>query len=156
MDKRTTLLGSVAQAATIYGITTGLLNIFCLLFGDKAVGYSNMFSLGGQGISVATSLQFLLVSVIVMLLRKLFMTDILIKDMTLSVRITLMFTSVFAVMVAFVAIFGWFPVSDIVAWIMFIVCFAVSCAVSVAISTTAVRKEDERLEEALKRLKEEK
>ena len=105
--------------------------------------------------SVATSLQFLLAVTIVIVLRAVFMTDMLIKNMPLAVRITLMFASVFAVIVAFVFVFGWFPWDDPLAWAMFIVCFAVSCAASVTVSSIAERQENRRLEDALKRVKEE-
>ena len=66
-----------------------------------------------------------------------------------------MFVSVFAVIIAFVFAFGWFPADDPLAWVMFVVCFAVSCAVSVIISTAAERQENRKLDEALKRIKEE-
>lgn len=155
MDKRFTVFGFLAQVFMIYGITTGLLNIFCMLFGNEAVGYSTIFSLASDGVSVATSLQFLLVITIVIALRVIFMTDKIIKNMPLGARIAAMFASVFAVMIAFVFLFGWFPATDPLAWVMFIVCFAVSCAVSVIISTAAERQENRKLEEALKRIKEE-
>lgn len=156
MDKKFTVFGFLAQVFMIYGITTGLLNIFCMLFGREAEGYSTMFSLAGAGVSVATSLQFLLALTVVMILRMVFMSDMLIKNMPLGARIAAMFVSVFAVVVACVLLFGWFPINDLLAWLMFIVCFAVSCAVSVIISTAAERQENRKLDEALKRIKEEK
>ncbi len=155
MDKRFTIFGFLAQVFMIYGITTGLLNIFCMLFGNNAAGYSTLFSLAGAGVSVATSMQFLLVITIVIVLRMVFMSDMLIKNMPLGARIAAMFASVFAVTIGCVFIFGWFPVNDLLAWVMFVVCFAVSCAVSVIISTAAERQENRKLDEALKRVKEE-
>ena len=155
MDKRFTVFGFLAQVFMIYGITTGLLNIFCMIFGNEAEGYSTIFSLATEGVSVATSLQFLLAVTIVIILRVVLMTDMLIKNMPLGSRIAAMFMSVFAVIIAFVFLFGWFPATDPLAWIMFIVCFAVSCAVSVIISTIAERQENRKLDEALKRIKEE-
>ncbi len=153
MDKRFTLFGFLAQVFMIYGITTGLLNIFCVLFGSAAADYSTIFSLAGAGVSVATSLQFLLAVTIVIILRVIFMTDAVIKDMPLPARITAMFISVFAVIVAFVFVFGWFPADEPLAWIMFVVCFAVSCTISVVISTAAERQENRKLQEALERVK---
>lgn len=155
MDKRFTIFRFLAQVFMIYGITTGLLNIFCLLFGSDAEGYSTMFSLAGAGVSVATSLQFLLALTVVMILRMVFMSDVLIKNMPLGARIAAMFASVFAVIIGCVFLFGWFPANDPLAWVMFIVCFAVSCGISVTISAIAERQENRRLEEALKRVKEE-
>ena len=155
MDKRFTIFGFLAQVFMIYGITTGLLNIFCMLFGNVAEGYSTMFSLAGAGVSVATSLQFLLAVTVVIVLRMVFMSDMLIKNMPLGARIAAMFISVFAVTIGCVLLFGWFPADDPLAWVMFVVCFALSCAVSVIISTAAERQENRKLDEALKRIKEE-
>ena len=154
MEKRTTVFGFLAQVFMIYGITTGLLNVFCMLFGDIAEGYSTMFSLGGKGLSVATSMQFLLAVFLVICMRLIFMTDILIKNMALPARITAMFVGVFAVMVTFVFIFDWFPENEAIPWILFVICFAVSCTVSVMISRISEKNENKRLEEALKRVKE--
>jgi hypothetical protein len=155
MDKRFTVFGFLSQVFMMFGITTALLNIFCILFGNTAAAYSSIFSLAGNGISITTSFQFLFAMILIMLLRMLFMTDILIRKMPLAARITGMFISVFAVMIGFVLLFGWFPAGDPVAWVMFVLCFTVSCAVSVTISSIAERQENHRLEEALKRVKEE-
>ena len=153
MDKRFTVFRFLSQVFMIYGITTGLQNVFCILFGDKAEGFSTMFSLAGKGVSVATSMQFLLAATVVIILRMVFMTDMLIKNMPLPARITAMFASVFVLMIGFILVFGWFPSNDPVAWILFAVCFVVSCTASVMISTAAERQENRRLEEALKRVK---
>ena len=155
MDKRFTVFGFLAQVFMIYGITTALLNIFCLLFGNEAADYSTIFSLAGAGLSVATSMQFLLAITIVIVLRLIFMTDMLIKKMPLGARIAALFASGFAVIIGFVILFGWFPIDDPLAWIMFLISFPVSCTASVLISTAAQRSENRRLEEALKRIKEE-
>lgn len=155
MDKRFTVFGFLSQVFMIYGITTGLLNVFCILFGNEAAGYSTIFSLAGAGVGIATSFQFLAAVTLVIILRVVFMTDMLIRGMPLPARIAAMFVSVFAVIVTFVFIFGWFPADDPLAWIMFIVCFAVSCGVSVTVSTIAEKQENRRLDEALKRVKEE-
>ncbi len=155
MDKIFTVFRFLSQVFMIYGITTVLLNIFCILFGKSAEDYSTIFSLAGAGVSVATNLQFLFAVSLVIILRIVFMTDMLIKNMPLPVRITAMFTSVFAVIIGFVMVFGWFPANDPLAWVMFVICFAVSCTVSVIVSTASERHENRRLEEALKRIKEE-
>lgn len=155
MDKNFSLLKFLSQVFMLYGITTGLLNIFCLLFGESAYGLSTIFSLGSLGVSVSTSLQFLLAVSVITGMRCIFMTDILIKKMPLAARIISLFTGAFATVLIFTFIFGWFPADLPLAWIMFIVCFIISCAVSTMISVLAERQENRRLEEALKRYKEE-
>ncbi|MBQ4225342.1 MAG: hypothetical protein II664_03395 [Oscillospiraceae bacterium] len=156
MDKRGTVFGILAQIFTTYGLTNVILNIFSMLFGRNAEGYSSMFSLAGKGISSATSFQFLLAAVLVILIRTVFMTDILIKKMSAAARIAAMISSVFAVITIFVFIFGWFPTDLPIAWILFVICFAVSCLTSIFVTSLAERQENRRLDEALKRIKEEK
>ncbi|MDE5966049.1 MAG: hypothetical protein K2G89_04380 [Lachnospiraceae bacterium] len=155
MDKKFSVLKYLSQVFTIYGITTGLLNIFCVLFGTSAYGLSTIFSLGNAGVGVATSFQFLLAVSVIVGLRSIFTTDILIKKMSIAARIIAMFAGAFATILVFIFIFDWFPADMPLAWIMFIVCFVISCGVSTLISVLAEKQENLRLEEALKRYKEE-
>ena len=155
MDKNFSALKFLSQVFMIYGITTGLLNIFCILFGTSAHGLSTIFSLGNAGIGVSTSFQFLLVVSLIVGLRSIFMTDILIKKMALAARIIVMFAGAFGIIIAFIFLFDWVPADMPIAWIMFIACFVISCIVSTLISVLAEKQENRRLEEALKRYKEE-
>ena len=155
MDKKFSVLKFLSQVFMIYGITTGLLNIFCILFGTSAHGLSTIFSLGNTGVSIATSFQFLLAVFLIVGLKFIFMTDILIKKIPLAARIIIMFAGAFATIVVFIFAFGWFPADMPIAWIMFVICFVLSCAVSTVISVLAEKQENRRLEEALKRYKEE-
>ena len=155
MDKNFSLLKYLSQVFLIYGITTGLLNIFCILFGTSAYGLSTIFSLGNAGVGVATSFQFLLAVAVIVGLKLIFTTDILIKKMPIAARIIVMFAGAFATILVFIFAFDWFPADMPIAWIMFIVCFVISCGASTAISVLAEKQENRRLEEALKRYKEE-
>lgn len=155
MDKKFSVLNYLSQVFTIYGVTTVLLNIFCILFGNTAQGLSTIFSLGNAGVAIETSIQFLLAVLMICALKFVFMTDILIKKMSLATRIIIMFAAAFATILAFIFAFGWFPADMPIAWIMFIVCFIISCIVSTFISVLAEKQENRRLEEALKRYKEE-
>ena len=155
MDKNFSLLKYLSQVFMIYGISTGLLNIFCILFGTSAYGFSTIFSLGNAGVGVATSFQFLLAVSVIVALRLIFTTDIFIKKMSVAARIIAMFAGAFATILVFIFAFDWFPADMPMAWIMFIVCFVISCGASTAISVLAEKQENRRLEEALKRYKEE-
>ncbi|MCI9410078.1 MAG: hypothetical protein HFJ89_09730 [Oscillospiraceae bacterium] len=155
MDKNFSVLKFLSQVFMIYGITTGLLNIFCILFGRSAYDFSTIFSLGNTGVGIATSFQFLLAVFLIVGLKFIFMTDILIKKIPLAARIIIMFTGAFATILVFIFAFGWVPANMPIAWIMFIICFVLSCAVSTVISVLAEKQENRRLEEALKRYKEE-
>lgn len=155
MEKKTGILGYLSQVFMIYGITVVLLNIFCLLFGKDANGFSTIFALGDEGLSVTTMLQFLLAISLIVLLRFIFMTDFIIKKMPLAVRIVLMFAGALAITLTFVFLCGWFPVGKPWAWIMFVICFILSAVISTFISVLSEKQENKKLEEALKRFKEE-
>ena len=155
MDNKPTILDYLSQAFMIFGIAVLTLNIFCLLFGDSAREISTIFALGSAGLTVTTSFQFLLAIGITILFRFIFMTDILIKKMPLAARIITMFAAAFLNIMVFVILCGWFPVDNIMAWIMFLISFAISCAVSTAVSLLKEKMENRKLAEALNRLKEE-
>ena len=154
MDKRPTIFDYLSQVFAIFGITVALLNIFCLLFGESAKEFSTIFSLGGAGLSVKTIFQFLLAIGITIILRFLFMTDMFIKRMQLGARVFFLFLAVFINIVIFVVLCNWFPINDPVTWAMFLISFAISCTVSILISTLKERAENHRLTEALKEYKE--
>jgi uncharacterized membrane protein len=116
---------------------------------------STLFQLGGDGLAVATMMQFLLIILLINGLRVVLMTDLLIKKMPLALRIVAMFASVFGITTAGVIVFGWFPVTDVLAWVMFVGCFIISCAISTGISIIAEKQENKKFEDALKRFKEE-
>ena len=46
MDKRSTLLDYLKQIFLGFGITTAILEMMAVLFGDKLMGYSSMFYVG--------------------------------------------------------------------------------------------------------------
>ncbi|MEE1061383.1 MAG: hypothetical protein UH080_06105 [Ruminococcus sp.] len=155
MDKKKGLLGYFSQVFMIYGITVLLLNVFCMIFGADAQAVSTIFSLGNRGIGVSTMLQFFVIIALTIFLRVVFMTDTIIKRMPLIIRIIAMFAGVLGLTIVFVFAFGWFPVTEVKAWIAFIGSFAISCTISTLISVYAEKQENKKLDEALRRFKEE-
>ena len=155
MDKKPTIFDYLSQVFMIFGITVLVLNTFCLIFGESAKEFSTIFALGNVGLSVKTMLQFLLAIAITITFRFIFMTDLLIKKMPLSARIIVLFAAAFLNIVVFVIVCGWFPVNNLLAWIMFIISFAVSCTLSTLVSLLWERTENKKLTEALNKLKEE-
>jgi hypothetical protein len=155
MDKKNGLLDYLSQVFMNFGITVVILNVFCMIFGEEAQTMSTLFQLGKDGLAVATMMQFLLAILLINGLRVVLMTDLLIKKMPLALRIVAMFASVFGITTAGVIVFGWFPVTDALAWVMFVGCFIISCAISTGISVIAEKQENKKFEDALKRFKEE-
>lgn len=154
MDKKMTVFDYLSQVFMIFGVTIALLNGFCLLFGESAQDYSTIFRLGSAGLSVPTMLQFLLAIACIITLRFVFMTDAVIRNMPLPLRIVLLFAGAFAVILGFIFVCGWFPASNPSAWLMFILCFAASCGISTLISVLNERMENRKLAEALRKKKE--
>lgn len=154
MDKKLTFFDYVSQVFMFFGITLTILNAFAFLFGADAQEQSNIFSLGSQGISVETSLQFLVAIVLIVLLRFILMTDQIIPQMALWLRIVLLFAGALAIIVGFILAFGWLPTGEIQPWILFAVCFMLSCALSTWLSAYKESLENKKLADALQRIKE--
>lgn len=154
MEKKKGILGFLSQVFMLFGIIVLLMSMFAVIFGDSAKQVSTIFSLGSKGLSLGTLIQFLSAIAIICVLRFVFMTDTLIKKMPVALRIILMFTSVIIVIIGFVLAFGWFPVTEIKAWVMFILCFIISCIISTFVSVVSEKQENKKLEEALKCFKE--
>ena len=77
-----------------------------------------------------------------------------IKRLSIVPRIIFLFAAAFISTVIFVILFGWFPVDVPVLWVMFIVCFGISCGASTFISYLKEKSENKKLEEALRKNKE--
>lgn len=155
MEKKRTIFDYMGQVFMIFGITMVVLNIFCILFGESAKDYSQMFSLGNQGLSVQTALQFFLVSICITTLRFLFFTDLLLKRMSILWRTVLMVIVVVIVIGVFIVVCGWFPVNMWMPWLLFFLSFGVSFGISMAVTIWKERIENRKMAEALERLKEE-
>lgn len=133
-----------------------IMNLFCVVFGEGAKDYSSMFSLGSNGLSVSTTLQFLLVSIIIVVLRFVCFSDKIIKQLSVAFRMILVFVSVFTTIVVFIFIFNWFPVDQWQPWVRFLICFGVSVGISTVVGITREKMENSKMDEALKRFKQEK
>lgn len=153
MEKRKDIFDFASTAALIFGFTIIWLIIVCVLTGEMAVGYSSIFSLGSTGFSIATLLQFLLVSVLISMWKFLFFTDLIIINASMTVRTIGMFSAVVLTIAICVCAFDWFPVTEPLPWIMFFVCFGISAAVSTGLSSVKEKRENEKMEEALQKMK---
>ena len=153
MEKKENIFDLLGQMIFIFGVTVTCLSIFVILFGADAKEMSTIFALGDKGLAVATLGQFLLMSAIITVLRFLLFTDFIIKGWSVLVRTICMFILVVIMIGTFAACFGWFPVNEVKSWIMFFVSFFVCCTVSVTLSVWKEKKENEKLQNALERMK---
>ncbi|MFQ7552109.1 MAG: hypothetical protein ACLRMZ_19615 [Blautia marasmi] len=65
MEKDKTIFDFLGNVFCMYGITTALLILFALLFGDSAKEISGMFWLGNEGIPLEVLAEFLLTSFLI-------------------------------------------------------------------------------------------
>lgn len=153
MEERKTIFHYLGQIFMIYGITLAILNILCMFFGESAKEYSAIFSLGCEGVSIPIMVQFVVLSAIIVILRFLFFTDAVIKNMSVTARTICMILLVLVTISIFIIMFDWFPADKWQPWGMFFVCFAFSFVVSTWLSVSMEKAENKKMEEALKRLK---
>ena len=154
MEEKKTIFDYLSQVMIVFGFAMLVLNIFCLVFGNSAKDISALFELGNQGIPVGIMLQFLCISALITGVRFMFFTDVIIKKMPIWLRTICMLTSVVIIISAFIIIFNWFPVNMWQPWAMFFVCFGLSFLGSFLAVIVKEKVENERMEEALRRLKE--
>lgn len=154
MEEKRTVFDYLAQVLIVFGFAVLTLNIFCLIFGNSAEEFSNMFALGNQGIPAQIVFQFLGVSFLLVGVRFLFFTDIVIKKMPIWLRTACMLTVIVMIIAVFVIVFDWFPANMWQPWVMFFICFILSFLGSYFVMTVREKVENNRMDEALQRLKE--
>lgn len=156
MEERKTIFSYLGQIFMYFGIMMVLMDGFCLLFGDHAKEISPMFSLGSQGLSVKVMAEFFLVAAVIVVLRIIFFTDLVIRKMSVTVRTVWMVLLVLVSISICIFIFEWFPVDKWQPWVLFFLCFAVCFMASTLVAALKEKAENRKMEEALKRLKQEK
>lgn len=153
MIRKNTIFDYLTHVMVVWSISMLSLCLFCFLFGQEAKGYSSIFALGNAGLSLAAMMQFFALAIITTGLRWVFFTDIFVKGLSIMVRSIFMFTGAIVSVGIFAAVFGWFPVDQVLPWGMFFLCFFVCAAVSVAVSVMKEKSDNRKLQEALERMK---
>lgn len=156
MEKEKTIFDYLSQVLIIFAVTILILMATCVIFGEESKEISPMFAMGNKGLPISTMLQFLLSSVLVVILRIVFFTDYLIKKMPLFMRTILMYLSVIAVSIMLVIIFDWFPLKTGFGWIGFFCGFIVCATGSTLVIFIKDKKENDKMQMALEKLKQEK
>ena len=154
MEKRKTIFDYAGQVFIIFGFSIAVLNLLCILVGEHAQDVSGIYSMGKEGLSTATMVQFFGVSICITGLRFLFFTDKIISRMSITVRTVCMLLSIIVLIVLCVLMFGWFPVDMWQPWTGFFVTFGLCFLGSMTITHLKEKTENRKMEEALQRLKE--
>ena len=154
MEDRKTVFDFAGQVFMTFGFSIVALNLFCIVVGEYAQDVSSIYSLGKDGLSTATMMQFFGVSICITGLRFLFFTDRIIRQMSITLRTVCMLMSIIVLIVLCTAVFRWFPVDMWQAWAGFFVTFAICFVGSMFLTHQKERTENRKMEEALRRLKE--
>lgn len=154
MEDRKTLFDYIGQVFIIFGFSIVILNLFCALVGEYAQDVSSIYSLGKEGLSTATMMQFFGVSICITILRFLFFTDRVIRQMSITTRTVCMLLSIIALIIVSALMFEWFPVDMWQPWAGFLITFALCFTGSMFVTRMKEKTENRKMEEALQRLKE--
>ena len=153
MEENRSVFDYISKVFTVFGVVILIHVVIGLLVGADASEMSTLFTLGSEGLAMATIIQLFAMSVVVIIWQTIFLTDKVIKNMSIAVRIVMMFVSVTCSVVVFVILFGWFPVKDIKAWIGFFVSFAICSVMGVLFSRMKEKAENKKMDEALEKYK---
>lgn len=141
------LLSTFASVIFIFIILT-------YFVGEGAKDKSSLFRLGSQGISIFTLIQLFALSLSVCLLNFIFLTDAVLKNTGIAARYVFFFVLTMAVLVVFSLVFHWIP-NETKYWLGVFACFVISSVASVFVSNMLSKKEDEKLNCALKAIRKE-
>ena len=154
MEEKKSILDYLGQVFTIFGLIMLAMMLFARIFGDGAAEISTMFQLGSRGLPLSIMVQFLGISALTVAYNYIFLTDTIIKKLSLTLRYIFMLLSIVVTIMAFIISFQWFPIDYWQPWLMFLLGFALSFGSSVLIMTYKERYENKKMQEGLDRLKE--
>lgn len=153
MEENKTIFNYLGQIFAMFGIIVLMFVILGSLMDEEMREYSSLFALGKAGLSMSTLLQLFVLSVIISVGNNIFFTDRWIKNMALVVRIICFFAVIILAMVFFCCAFSWFPLSNVKAWIGFLLSFLVCTTISVVISRIKEKAENKKMAQALQLIK---
>lgn len=154
MEDRKSIFDYVGQVFITFGFSVMALNLLCILVGEYAQDVSSIYSMGKEGLSTATMMQFFGVSACITGLRFLFFSDRIIRQMSITMRTVCMLISVICLILCCVIMFEWFPVDMWQPWVGFFVTFALCFVGSMTVTRLKEKTENRKMAEALRRLKE--
>ena len=150
MKKRLGLfIGSLLQ---IFAVMILIFAIATALIGKESEKFPNLFLLENEGIAVQTLFQLFAFSFLICALRFIFFTDVFLKKTGLALRYVLFFVLTIAVFVIITLIFSWIP-NKLLYWLLVLASYSVSTIISIFVTTLFARKEDEKLNDALAKMK---
>ena len=149
MEEKKSIFNYISQTFATYGIMVTIFMTFSFLIGESTEGISSLFILGKDGLTIATLTELLLLAFIITILQNVFLTDQLIKNMSIILRNTLFLITVLTVIITMIFVFKWFPADSVMAWIGFIVCYLISMGISILVIRLKENTENKRMQSAL-------
>ncbi len=150
MKKRLGLfIGSLLQ---IFAVMILIFAIATALIGKESEKFPNLFLLENEGIAVQTLFQLFAFSFLICALRFIFFTDVFLKKTGIVLRYVLFFVLTIAAFVIITLIFSWIP-NKLLYWLLVLASYSVSTIISIFVTTLFARKEDEKLNDALAKMK---
>ena len=153
MEEKKTVFNYISQLFATYGVIVVIFIVFSLVIGNGADKYSALFSYKDAALGIPTLLQLLLLALFITLSQVLFLTDALIKGMSMVLRYILFFVTIMLVMIIMTVVFKWFPVDDPKAWCGFFISFVISMVISALLTRLAEKSENRKMQEALDKFK---
>lgn len=153
MEEKKTVFNYISQLFATYGVIVVIFIVFSLVIGNGADKYSALFSYKDAALGIPTLLQLLLLALFITLSQVLFLTDRMIKGMSMVLRYILFFVTIMLVMIIMTVIFKWFPVDDPKAWCGFFISFVISMVISALFTRLAEKSENRKMQEALDKFK---
>ncbi len=154
MKNRKTIFNYIGEALISFAVSILFLMIIGFILGEDVKTYSTMFSLGKEGLTFTTILQFFLMCCIMTLLNFIFYSDSIIKHKGFLFRTIGMCTGATIVVALLAVKFGWFPINEWRPWVGYATSFLIFFTISCGLMALKTKLENYKMEEALNRIKE--
>lgn len=154
-----TIFGFISSTIVAFFIAIIVITVTGIFMGDDAKEFSSFYQLGSQGIAYNTILQWLTASFVMAGFGMLLHSEWVCRRLMAFWRYALNVISMIITVVVFSACFNWFPLDIAEAWIVFLICFVISFAISLKLVSIKIKSEgrlyDKLLEDYKSRLSEE-
>lgn len=153
MEDKFTLKSFLTDVCIIFTVIILAFSAAGVLGGEQMEPFSTLYYGGGKAMAYSTILQVLLCAVLVITLKTVIFSDILFKRMMLLWRVVFMVLAALGVTSICIVLFGWFPIGDLLGWVMFLLSFLVCFGISTAIMVYETKKESVKYEKLLEEYK---
>ena len=147
-----TIIQFLESMLKIFAVIILIFAIPTALLGEESEKFSNLFLLGSEGLAIKTIFQFLAFAFLICFSRFVFLTDMIFKNTGLVLRYVFFFLATIVVFVSLSLIFRWIPNKPLY-WLLVLASYSVSTIISIFLTNLFAKKEDEKLNDALAKMK---